>query len=368
MESAAEVLAPKEMEETGKILVYGDYLIINEVRKGVHIIDNSNPANPNPVAFIALEGNIDIAAKGNLLFLDSYFSLFTFDLSDPTNPKYLNKSNDVFPISKYRFDNVNQAYIVGQLEEEVTEEVECSSSKGRGGWLMSADFDNVRGGGSSGPIVAGSMASMVIVNGNLYIINGRDVLIFSTEDIPANLGSFTVAFGIETLFPHEDKLFIGGQNGMYIFDNSDPMNPVRLSSFRHMTSCDPVFVKGDVAYVTLRDGTPCNGATNQLDVIDISDILNPVLLKTYPMYNPHGLSVDEEQLYLCDGSEGLKVFGIDNLLKITDNKKNEFGGMTAYDVIRMPNKELLIVIAKEGLYQFELGGDMHLISKLSTKS
>jgi len=37
----------------------------------------------------------------------------------------------------------------------------------------------------------------------------------------------------------------------------------------------------------LRSGTECQGFANQLDVVDISDLSNPSLLKTYPMDNPH---------------------------------------------------------------------------------
>ena len=39
-----------------------------------------------------------------------------------------------------------------------------------------------------------------------------------------------------------------------------------------MTSCDPVVVQGDYAFVTLRGGTECQGFSNQLDIIDISTL------------------------------------------------------------------------------------------------
>ncbi len=79
--SKAEALAnvksstPQQLKETGKIYLYGRYIFLNEINKGVHIIDNTNPANPNPVGFISIPGNIDIAVKGNTLFADLYTDL-----------------------------------------------------------------------------------------------------------------------------------------------------------------------------------------------------------------------------------------------------------------------------------------------------
>jgi hypothetical protein len=41
-----QMATPREMETTGKIYVYQQYLFINEPEKGVHIFDNSSPNSP----------------------------------------------------------------------------------------------------------------------------------------------------------------------------------------------------------------------------------------------------------------------------------------------------------------------------------
>ena len=43
---------PKEITSPGKIFIYDNYIFLNEVDKGVHIIDNTNPASPQVKAFI----------------------------------------------------------------------------------------------------------------------------------------------------------------------------------------------------------------------------------------------------------------------------------------------------------------------------
>jgi hypothetical protein len=72
------------VEVTGKLTVLGKYIFLSEPQKGIHIIDNSNPANPQNISFINIPGNEDMAIRGNTLYADAYGDLVTFDISDPT--------------------------------------------------------------------------------------------------------------------------------------------------------------------------------------------------------------------------------------------------------------------------------------------
>jgi hypothetical protein len=70
-----------------------------------------------------------------------------------------------------------------------------------------------------------------------------------------------IGWGIETIFPYKSNLFLGAQNGMYIFDRANDGSVSLLSKYEHITSCDPVVVQNDIAYVTFRNGMECNGFT-----------------------------------------------------------------------------------------------------------
>ena len=89
--SKAEVLAeiksstPVSISSPGKIYMYGNYIFLNEVNKGVHIIDNSNPASPVIKAFINIPGNVDIAVKGSTLYADLFTDLVVLDITNPLN-------------------------------------------------------------------------------------------------------------------------------------------------------------------------------------------------------------------------------------------------------------------------------------------
>ena len=76
---------PQEITNPGKIVLLGNYIFLNEVDKGIHIIDNGNPASPQNVAFINIPGNMDLALKGNILYADLYTDMVTLDISNPLN-------------------------------------------------------------------------------------------------------------------------------------------------------------------------------------------------------------------------------------------------------------------------------------------
>ncbi|UOR07540.1 hypothetical protein MUN82_10680 [Hymenobacter aerilatus] len=97
LEQAVAVLPPQAMHNTGKIYLRDPYLLINERYEGVHIINNIDPANPQPVAFLRIPGNVDVAMKGNMLYADSGSDLLTFDMSDMQKARLVHRVKDAVP-------------------------------------------------------------------------------------------------------------------------------------------------------------------------------------------------------------------------------------------------------------------------------
>ncbi|MTI19460.1 hypothetical protein E1176_00350 [Fulvivirga sp. RKSG066] len=74
-------LPPQPLINPGKIYVYGNQLLISEQFKGVHVFDNSDPAAPRKLYFLAITGNVDVAIKNNVLYGDQFNNLVSVDLS-----------------------------------------------------------------------------------------------------------------------------------------------------------------------------------------------------------------------------------------------------------------------------------------------
>ena len=206
---------------------------------------------------------------------------------------------------------------------------------------------------SSSPVGrAGSQARFAIVGDYLYTVNRWDLQIFdiTTPATPSAWRRQSIGFDIETIFSYNNYLFIGSQEGVYIYDNSEPQFPRRVSSLVHARSCDPVVVEGNYAYVTLRSrNSRCSRGSNQLDVIDITDIYKPFVVRTFAMQQPAGLGVDSGKVFVCDGLAGLKVFDAADPVNLT--LLDRVTSQDCYDLI--PASGLLVVSGADGLYQYD---------------
>ena len=217
----------------------------------------------------------------------------------------------------------------------------------------------------SGNGTGGSLARFTLSGGFLYTVTNTDLSVFDVNvaDKPNKLKTLNLGFGAETIFPYKDALYIGTTTGMRIYDNKNPANPQFLSTYSHIYSCDPVVVQGNYAYVTLRSGTNCQRGLNSLDIIDVSNPVNPRLVKSIQMLNPHGLAVDGANLFICEGSNGLKSFDLTD--PVNPIQREFINDVVSYDVI--PTQKRLIVTGKNGIYQYDYTEPktLKLLSKIS---
>lgn len=82
MENAVKIEAAQPLRAPGKIYIYGQYILVNEKFKGIHVIDNSNPAAPENIAFLHIDGCIDMAMKNNVLYADNAVDLIALKTTD----------------------------------------------------------------------------------------------------------------------------------------------------------------------------------------------------------------------------------------------------------------------------------------------
>ncbi|MBP6387182.1 MAG: hypothetical protein KA327_11235 [Pseudarcicella sp.] len=213
--------------------------------------------------------------------------------------------------------------------------------------------------------IAGSTARFALGENHLYTLNSKSMNVYdlTKPDKPNFVSNVFLGDGIETIFPYKDMLFFGTNTGMLIYDNKTPSKPTFISTFVHAYACDPVVVQGQYAYVTIRSGTECRGGReNRLDVIDISSPQHPKQVSSILMSNPHGLGVDGNRLFVCEGEYGLKVFDISIPTKPVQIE--ELPNAQSYDVI--PNKNILVVTGKYGIsqYDYSLSQKLVLLSKI----
>lgn len=368
----------------GKITVAGKYIYLSEPEKGIHVIDNSVPSNPKNVSFIYIPGNEDMAIRGNTLYADAYGDLVTLDISDPLNVVAKNFATNVFPDRSIYYYNPN--YIPGTdfnpdsinvIIGYTTRDTTVSYNPGNayplymGGCAncstvsAAASVPATSAAASSPTATNGSTARFSVINNFLYTVGYSNLTAFDITNsfAPSFASTVQVDWHVETIYPLKDKLFVGTNNGMYMYDvMTDPAKPALIGQFTHVRACDPVISDGDYAYVTLNDSSACLGIQNELQIVNIKDVGNSFLVKAYQLTHPVGLSKDGNNLFVCDGKAGLKVYNaadVNSLQLIA-----QLSDAADYDVIA--ENGIAIVVAANGIYQYDYSdpANIHLISKL----
>ena len=339
----------KPLDNPGKIYIYQDYLLVNEPSKGIHILDNSNPANPINLSFIPIEGNVDLAVNDNILYADNYVDLLAFDISKISNIKLINRVKDVFT-HMYRHDT---GQIITFKDTVIT--TENPRWEMGGFWPMRSDmsFTGNLSAASKSYGTGGSMARFTLMDGHLFAVDESTMRVFDVQNAadPKFIKPIDLGWGIETIFPFQNKLFIGSNRGMHIYDASTPHSPTRMAVYEHVVACDPVVVNEEHAFVTLRSGNLCVNGVNELQVIDIKNPYDPKLKKAYPMLNPHGLGLAGDFLFVTEGKHGLKSFNVKDVMAIDKNQLEFLQNMKSVDLI--PGPKSLIVIGPDGVCQYD---------------
>ncbi len=350
-----------ELLNPGKLMVVGTWKFVTDVNRGIHIYNDTDPANPQKVAFIYVPGVLDIALKNKMLYANAYSALVTIDITNPLAAKAVDMIPAAFPdvyswggpvmdslgnvAVAWRADTV---YTCGYWRDDVM--YEGSGSIGASSPSNMVDSND----GEKGPTLGqnASMSRFAISADWLYTVDYNSLRLFDiTAEESPKVGPIvgTNTWDLETIFRYKDALFLGSMTGMLIYDHSKTGAPVLASTYSHITSCDPVVVQEDVAYVTLRSGNRCMNGKNELNVIDVADIYNPKVIGTMPMQNPAGLAVEDSTLFVCEGSYGLAVLDIQD--PANPKEISRVSTVQPEDVIA--NEGILTLIGPSGIWRMD---------------
>lgn len=375
--NSVNFVAPQPINQTGQIYIKDNYIFIVEPSKGIHFVDNTNPSDPQKIGFLNVIGCKGMAIKGSYLYVNSFIDLVIIDISNLHAPFAVKRIEDLFPKilppsnNSYPYTTIEKekGVVIGWEVKEVKEQISQQPQGDFYGAFTTFDSNsNISESttGGSGTGVSGSITKFTIINSHLYIMEGNQLYsIGISNPLSATTADpISIWRTVETLFPHENYIFMGTTNGMLIYSVENPDQPTFVADVDHMSACDPVVVKGNHAYVTIREGRDCGGSINQLDIIDISNISQPVLKNSYNMHNPHGLGINQNLLFVCDGAQGLKIFDATIPELAGENLIKHFESIHAIDVI--PLQDILILIANDGLYQYNYSNpqEIYLLSTI----
>jgi hypothetical protein len=379
LRSAVGHTSARPLVHPGKIYFKGTHILVVEYLEGVHVIDVSNPSEPQNTGFIEIPGCVDIAVKEQSLYADSFVDLVTIDISDISNPRETKRVAGILPYTVPAVENTE--YPCAEIEQDrgvVTGwEVRREKHEIRiaydtypmyddlSAWSMPEAYSPSSGGdkvgGSTSAGIGGSMARFGLYQDYLYIANAWQLYMFDTQtpSSPVSAGTQPLNTNVETMFIHDGHLFFGTPSGMSVYSLHLPLAPAYVGDFWHTTSCDPVVVQDHYAYITLRAGTECGGGVNRLDIVEMSDDYKEYqLVSSYIMSGPHGLGIDGNTLFVCDGAAGLKIYDATDKSAVSSHLLASFPDIQAHDVI--PVEGYLFMIGNDGFYLYDYSDYTHI--------
>ncbi|QBR10943.1 MULTISPECIES: LVIVD repeat-containing protein [unclassified Sphingobacterium] len=340
-----------ELQSTGKIYIYKDFLLINEPLKGIHFYNNSNPAKPEKITFLAVEGTSDFAIKDDVLYTDNYADLLLFDLKNIAKPTLMKRVEDVFKTvnTVWGWKPMNGTKVVAGWKDSLVTYKNTREHTPFVKYDTNINYD----GNSGGTGQAGSLARFTISKNHLYTVDISDLNWFdiSNKNTATYVDKMRLSGLLETIFPYKDNLFIGTTQGMHIISLENPAAPKKISTFAHFRACDPVVVNDKYAFVTLRSGIECGGGSNELQVIDIADLSNPKLKLTQALKSPYGLGLSGNMVYLTEGMNGFRSFAFEEGQQLSLKEVQNLPNMMSYDVI--PGPKSMIVIGPKKICQYD---------------
>lgn len=198
----------------------------------------------------------------------------------------------------------------------------------------------------------GSLSKFTITGNFLYAVDSHSLYTYdiSNPGNPVKTSNSELNFNVETIYPFNNRLFIGTSTGLFIYSIDIPSIPVRLAEASHARSCDPVVANDSIAFVTLKGNSACGPAESGLYVYDIKNILQPVMKKIIPINSPEGLGLQNNYLFICCNNDGLKVYQVADPVNPVEIKT--VTGAYFKDVI--PYGNILICYVSTGIMLYDI--------------
>lgn len=97
-ESSVKLLPSQNLVKSGKIYIKDDLMLLNDVNKGFHVYNYSNPENPVKIAFIEIPGATDVAIRNSTIYINQAVDLVTLNYNSNTNTlTVLSRNRNIFP-------------------------------------------------------------------------------------------------------------------------------------------------------------------------------------------------------------------------------------------------------------------------------
>jgi len=317
------------------VAISGSYAYLAQVgrdgwsaeRWSLHVIDVSNPARPAKVGYYTTSGRaVGLSVAEGYAYVagvrwvddEPNAGLQVIDVRDPVHPVYVGG----FEASGYPCGmevSGNRVYLAD--ERACLQVIDVSNPAqplrvGVGGYYTR--------GIASGVAFSGAYAYVADRDNTFFIFfAGEGLVVFDVSDPtnPVRVSSYDTEGSAQAVAVSENFAYVADSDaGLQIIDVRDPAKPFRVGGYATGGPAWHVAVSGRYAYVVWGwTGDAAEEYDRALDVIDISDPINPKRVGSYDIRGPapRHVAVSGHSAYVAVGQAGLQIFEIIELPAFT---------------------------------------------------
>ncbi|MCP4547504.1 MAG: T9SS type A sorting domain-containing protein [bacterium] len=301
-----------------KIVLHGDYAYVAESYEGIHVIDISDPHNPEAVHFIDIYNpgrRVSMEVADDLLYvtLSQGALLLIYDMGNPLSPVEIGSLGSMGGILGLKVRG-GYAYIAGGSSGLWVVDVSDPTAPAPHG-RCTMDYDLAYGAFPFDVALVGDYAFLSIANDGIGVVD------ISDPADPLEVGYHEIPGSARTLEIADDIAYVAaGYGGVCLVDVDDPANLNDFSHYRTVGDVNDMALADDRLYVNggyvdpgekSGDGSRSYYSWAGLYIFDFMNPTNPVFdgFRTtyYPV--PSGVAVNDEIAYVTTFAN--EVFAID---------------------------------------------------------
>lgn len=226
-------------QPTDGLVIVGDYLYINANEARVHAFDISNPMNP-----------VDLDVQAGPLWYDHY-DRDTDDVAYADGYVYVAGDG----IAKYQMLGDGTLHKTGEyLNTSSVTCIEVESSYAYAGapgalgiFDVSYSYPSMVG---STP-VSGGLDDLALLEDMVVAVNNDGLFVFDVSDPeqPQQIGFLSLLNGYRVRLDGNTAFVAGDADGLYVVDITDPTEPMLIGGYDTVASCATATVAGDYAFL-----------------------------------------------------------------------------------------------------------------------
>jgi hypothetical protein len=277
------------------------FMYVAQGEGGLLIADATDPLNPQVVSVTTnnVRGySTNIVKKDSVVYLAAgTFGVTTVDVANPDNP--------IVTVSNLNMKPARGLHVMGEyLFAAVSEQ-----------GVVIADISyptqpDIRGGFAT-PGYARGLATTPDSSLLLVACGEMGLTLFDISDFQNGYGPFpkvgwvdTPGYAEEVVLKNDQPIaFVAcGSAGLQIIDFADTTNLLITGSFFQRGYAKDILYQNNKIYLAVR--------SFGVQVIDVTNVKNPVLIAEIPTKYAIGLAIDEHYLYIADEAEGIIIISI----------------------------------------------------------